>query len=49
MAAKRPGRFGSLAVLPMPFTDDACREATHALEILHADGVVLLGSTEANS
>lgn len=43
---QRPGRFGSFAVLPMPFTDDACKEAEHALDELHADGVVLLGSTD---
>jgi 6-methylsalicylate decarboxylase len=46
MAARFPGRFGSFAVLPMPFTEDACREAAHALDVLHADGVGLLGSTE---
>ncbi|MBN3815764.1 amidohydrolase [Paraburkholderia sp. Se-20369] len=40
-----PGRFGSFAVLPMPFTEHACQEAIHALDILKADGVVLLGST----
>jgi 6-methylsalicylate decarboxylase len=41
-----PGRFGSFAVLPMPFTEHACQEAVHALDVLRADGVVLLGSTE---
>ena len=41
-----PGRFGSFAVLPMPFTELACAEAVHALDVLKADGVVLLGSTE---
>ncbi|WP_322048278.1 amidohydrolase family protein [Paraburkholderia sp. J67] len=41
-----PGRFGAFAVLPMPFTDDACREAVYALDELGADGVVLLGSTD---
>ena len=41
-----PGRFGSFAVLPMPFTEHACAEAIHALDVLKADGIVLLGSTE---
>ncbi|WP_322085141.1 amidohydrolase family protein [Burkholderia sp. BCC1999] len=40
------GRFGSFAVLPMPFTELACAEAVHALDVLKADGIVLLGSTE---
>ena len=46
MCARHPGRFGSFAVLPMPFTESACAEATYALDHLNADGVVLLGSTE---
>ncbi|WP_423760722.1 amidohydrolase family protein [Burkholderia sp. NLJ2] len=41
-----PGRFGSFAVLPMPFAEPACAEAVYALDVLKADGVVLLGSTE---
>jgi predicted TIM-barrel fold metal-dependent hydrolase len=45
-ASRHPGRFGSFAVLPMPFTEHACVEATYALDTLGADGVVLLGSTE---
>lgn len=40
------GRFGSFAVLPMPFTEQACAEAAYALDTLQADGIVLLGSTE---
>lgn len=43
---KHPSRFGSFAVLPMPFTEHACKETMHALDVLKADGVVLLGSTE---
>ncbi len=46
MAADHPDRFGWFAVLPMPFTDAACAEAIHALDVLKADGVVLLGNTE---
>lgn len=45
-ALDHPGRFGWFAVLPMPFTAQACAEAVHALDVLKADGVVLLGSTE---
>ena len=46
LRVKHEGRFGNFAVLPMPFTDDAVREAVYALDTLHADGVVLLGSTD---
>ncbi|MBA5636406.1 amidohydrolase [Duganella sp. LX20W] len=46
MERRAPGRFGSFAVLPMPFADLAAREACHALDVLKADGVVLLGSTD---
>ncbi|PWR18301.1 amidohydrolase family protein [Zavarzinia compransoris] len=46
MAARHPGRFGNFAVLPMPFTGEACVEAARALDHLGADGVVLLGSTD---
>lgn len=45
MRKDHPGRFGFFAVLPMPYTDEACAEAIHALDHLGADGVVLLGST----
>ncbi|MEX3985545.1 amidohydrolase family protein [Paraburkholderia sp. EG287A] len=43
---QNPDRFGSFAVLPMPFTRHACEEAAYSLDVLKADGVVLLGSTE---
>lgn len=46
LASEYPGRFGSFAVLPMPFTDAACAEAAYAFDTLKADGVVLLGSTD---
>lgn len=45
MKSRHPGRFGSFAVLPMPFTAEACAEAVYALDVLKADGIVLLGST----
>ena len=46
VVAARPTRFGFFAVLPMPFTDAACVEAIRALDVLKADGIVLLGSTD---
>ncbi len=46
MVAKYPKRFGSFAVLPMPFTEASCTEAVYALDTLESDGVVLLGSTD---
>lgn len=45
---EQPDRFGFFAVLPMPFTHHACREAIRALDELKADGIVLLGSTEGH-
>lgn len=46
LRVRHPGRFGSFAVLPTPFTAPACAEAAYAFDRLGADGVVLLGSTE---
>lgn len=46
MRDRHSGRFGSFAVLPMPFTDMAAAEAVYALDVLKAEGVVLLGSTD---
>ena len=46
MRSRYPARFGNFAVLPMPFTDAACKEAVYALDVLKAEGVVLLGSTD---
>ncbi|SOY61653.1 putative TIM-barrel fold metal-dependent hydrolase [Cupriavidus taiwanensis] len=48
LSRKHPGRFGSFAVLPMPFTHEACDEAAYALDVLGADGIVLLGSVEGH-
>ena len=39
-------RLGWFAVLPMPLTDAACREAVYALDHMGADGIVLLGSSD---
>ncbi|RIJ13158.1 amidohydrolase [Pseudomonas sp. 91RF] len=46
MRTRYPSRFGNFAVLPMPFTEAACREAVYALDVLKAEGIVLLGSTD---
>ncbi|WIE49845.1 amidohydrolase family protein [Pseudomonas sp. GM17] len=46
MRSRYPSRFGNFAVLPMPFTEAACSEAVYALDVLKAEGIVLLGSTD---
>ena len=46
MKLNNPLRFGFFAVLPMPFTGEACTEAIYALDVLKADGIVLMGSTD---
>ncbi|NBU98642.1 MAG: amidohydrolase [Spirochaetia bacterium] len=43
---KSPDRFGSFAVLPMPYIDKSVEEAIYSLDKLKAEGVVLLGSTD---
>lgn len=45
LARTHPARLGVFAVLPMPATDRACAEAVYALDVLRADGIVLLAST----
>ncbi len=39
-----PGRFGAFAVLPMPDIPASITELTHALDVLHLDGVILLSA-----
>jgi 6-methylsalicylate decarboxylase len=41
---RRPDRFGSFAVLPLPDIEGACREAIFALDEMNADGVTVLAS-----
>jgi predicted TIM-barrel fold metal-dependent hydrolase len=42
VVALHPARFGLFASLPLPDIDAALAEVGHALDTLHADGVVLL-------
>ncbi|MET9211702.1 MULTISPECIES: amidohydrolase family protein [unclassified Nocardia] len=44
LAKQYPTRFGSFAVLPMPDIAASVAEAIHALDVLHADGIVLLSA-----
>lgn len=46
MRADHPGRFGSLAFLPLPDVDGALVELEYALDELQHDGVVLLSDTD---
>jgi len=46
LTALRPDRYGSFALLPLPFTEASCAEAVHALDTLGADGVVVFGSSD---
>jgi predicted TIM-barrel fold metal-dependent hydrolase len=43
-----PARFGFFAMLPRPDVDGALEEAVHALDTLHAAGVVLLANTHGH-
>src|SRR5262245_17422685 len=46
LRALYPERFGSFALLPLPFTEASCRETVYALDALAADGVVVFGSND---
>ncbi|GAA5161307.1 amidohydrolase family protein [Pseudonocardia eucalypti] len=45
LVERHPDRFGHFATLPMPDVAAARAEAVHALDVLHADGVVLLANS----
>lgn len=40
----QPSRFGFFATLTLPDVDGAIAEATHALDVLRADGIILLAN-----
>lgn len=42
MVADHPSRFGMFASLPIPDVNASLRELAHAMDVLHADGVVLM-------
>ena len=46
LCSRHPERFGSFALLPLPFTEASCAEAIHALDVLKADGLVMFGSSD---
>lgn len=46
LTERHPDRFGSFALLPLPFTEASCTEAAYALDRLGADGVVVFGSSD---
>lgn len=43
---RHPDRFGSFATLPLPDIDGALAELAHGLDVLKADGVILLSNYE---
>ncbi|MFJ7218864.1 amidohydrolase family protein [Amycolatopsis sp. NPDC098790] len=46
VVADRPDRFGFFATLTLPDVEGALAEAEHALDVLHADGIVLLANND---
>ena len=44
LVADHPGRFGMFATVPLPCLDGALDEAAYALDVLGANGIVLLSS-----
>lgn len=48
LAARNSDRFGSFATLPLPDIDGALVELAHTLDVLKADGVILLSNYEGH-
>lgn len=44
LVADHPERFGFFATIPMPHIDESVAETIYALDVLHADGVVVLAN-----
>ena len=47
--AQHPRRFGQFAITPMPDIEGACEAAIYALDVLKADGIILLSSYDGQS
>jgi predicted TIM-barrel fold metal-dependent hydrolase len=46
VVSRRPSRFGFFATVTLPDVEGALAEAAYALDVLHADGIVLLANND---
>ena len=44
LVSKNPLRFGNFATLPMPHVEESLAEIEYALDVLHADGIILFSN-----
>jgi len=44
LVSKNPSRFGLFATLPMPHVEESLAEIEFALDVLHADGIILFSN-----